>query len=107
MPVTAAIITASAALISTGIATASKETTDCGKICRTKCRETTGILFSGRTECKRQCKAYCMSELSSEQQQAEKQEEEKQRKQAVALYTIGGIILFIALIFVAYKFFKK
>lgn len=47
-------------LTKTGIGAASASATNCGKECRAKCKEETGTFFSGRSKCKKACKADCL-----------------------------------------------
>lgn len=96
----AAIITAGATLVGTGIQTASKETTDCGRQCRAKCKNETGWLFGGRGDCKKKCKDQCVNSLSP-QEIASLKKQEADKKKSITLYSTIGIILIVIGIVIA------
>lgn len=57
----ASLIQSGVELVQTGVGAASASTTNCGKECRAKCKGETGWIFSGRSKCKKKCKADCIA----------------------------------------------
>lgn len=92
-----ALIPGALDLIKTGIGAASASTTECGRICRDKCRQETGWLFSGRQECKKKCKTACI-QLANER---------ASEKPSPYPMMILSIIIILAILGIVYWIFKK
>ena len=101
------VVSGAIQLTNTALQVASKETTDCGKQCRAKCKDSTGFLFSGREKCKKACKSQCLNKLSPEEQAIllRKQEIEDKRIQTTSTIIVVSVILVIIL--VLYLIFRK
>lgn len=96
-----------AKLVGTGIKAGADSVTDCGKECRTLCKTRTGIIFSGRKDCKNICKSNCIQRLTPEELKIEQEEAEKERKRTNTIYAIAGFVFLIALGISLYYVFKK
>jgi len=91
------LITTGVGLLGTIIGTASKDTTLCGKQCRAKCKDITGIFFSGRNKCKKECKDKCFNTTG---------EKPPPPKDNTVTYIIAGILI-IAIIGLIWWGLKK
>lgn len=90
----AALIPEMIELVKTGVGVASASTTNCGKLCRQKCRQETGWLFSGRGKCKKKCKADCFAK-QNEPPQIPPNPVPMIIMSVIILLAIGGIIWWI------------
>lgn len=94
----ASIIQSGVQLVTTGIGAASASKTNCGQMCRQKCKAETGWLFSGRRQCKKKCKADCIA----------KQNEPPQKKPSpIPLIIISVIVLSIIALIIWWMVKKK
>lgn len=84
-------------LVTTGVGAASASKTSCGQQCRHKCKAETGWLFSGRSKCKKRCKADCIKLLN----------EPSQPPPSKLPLIIMSIIIILAIIGILWWIFKK
>ena len=102
-----ALISAGAGLVGAGVDAAVQSPTECGKICRAKCKNETGWLFSGRKDCKNRCKEDCVKSLSPQEKERERKEDEAERKKKNTYYIIIGVVFAVALGLALYLLLRK